>query len=59
MCGIAANMDVHQSTASSLIKTLVRKELIAMEKSEENRRIVELRIFPTGEHAVGQGGRSV
>ncbi len=48
MGGIAANMDIHQSTASNLIKTLVRKELIAMEKSEADRRSVELRILPAG-----------
>lgn len=48
MGGIAENMDIHQSTASNLIKTLIRKELIAMEKSTGDRRNVELKILPAG-----------
>lgn len=48
MGGIATNMDIHQSTASNLIKTLVAKELIAMEKSAEDRRSVQLKLLPAG-----------
>lgn len=45
---IAAHMEIHQSTASNLIKTLLRKELISMEKSLEDRRSVRLKILPAG-----------
>ncbi|MBK6323351.1 MarR family winged helix-turn-helix transcriptional regulator [Candidatus Aalborgicola defluviihabitans] len=56
MGGIAANMDIHQSTASNLIKTLVLKELITMEKSAEDRRSVELRILPAGRKLLTKAG---
>lgn len=46
--GIAKSMAIHQSTASNLIKTLVRKELISMAKATEDRRNVELHILPAG-----------
>jgi DNA-binding MarR family transcriptional regulator len=45
---IADHMDIHQSTASNLIKVLVRKELIAMEKAPDDRRSVQLKILPAG-----------
>lgn len=48
MGGIASNMDIHQSTASNLIKALVRKELISMEKAADDRRNVRLKILPAG-----------
>lgn len=48
MGGIAAQMDIHQSTASNLIKALLKKELIVMTKSEEDRRSVHLKILPAG-----------
>lgn len=48
MGGIAEQMDIHQSTASNLIKVLVRKELIKMEKATEDRRSVQLQILPAG-----------
>jgi DNA-binding MarR family transcriptional regulator len=48
MGGIAANMDIHQSTASNLIKALVSKGLIVMEKSTEDRRSVHLHLLPAG-----------
>lgn len=48
MGGIAKSMDIHQSTASNLIKTLLRKELISMAKLPEDRRNVQLRILPAG-----------
>lgn len=49
MGGIASSMDIHQSTASNLVKTLVKKELITMVKSAEDRRNVHLTILPAGE----------
>lgn len=48
MGGIATSMDIHQSTASNLIKALVSKELIVMEKSPEDRRSVHLHLLPAG-----------
>lgn len=48
MGGIADHMDIHQSTASNLIKVLVRKELITMDKAADDRRNVQLKILPAG-----------
>lgn len=45
---VASNMDIHQSTASNLIKTLIRKELITLEKAPTDRRNVRLKILPAG-----------
>ena len=45
---LAKNMDIHQSTASNLVKTLQRKELIAMSKAPEDRRNVQLHVLPAG-----------
>jgi DNA-binding MarR family transcriptional regulator len=41
-------MDIHQSTASNLIKTLLGKELISLEKSPDDKRNVRLKILPAG-----------
>lgn len=46
--GIATGMDIHQSTASNLVKNLMQKELITMSKASEDRRNVHLRILPAG-----------
>lgn len=48
MGGVATCMDIHQSTASNLVKALLRKELITMVKSQEDRRHVQLKILPVG-----------
>lgn len=48
MGGIAQNMDIHQSTASNLIKALQKRELIEMTKSPDDRRNVRLKILPAG-----------
>ncbi len=40
---VAKGMDIHQSTASNLIKLLARKQLVAMTKSVQDKRVVELR----------------
>jgi MarR family transcriptional regulator, organic hydroperoxide resistance regulator len=45
---LARAMDVHQSTASNLVKSLVERELIALEKTGADRRTVALRILPGG-----------
>jgi len=41
-------MDIHQSTASNLVKTLLRKELISLSKAPEDRRNVQLHVLPAG-----------
>lgn len=54
MGGIAKCMDIHQSTASNLIKTLLRRGLISMTKAPEDRRNVQLQILPAGVAVLGQ-----
>lgn len=45
---LAKSMDIHQSTASNLVKTLLRKELIRMDRASGDRRNVQLTITPPG-----------
>jgi DNA-binding MarR family transcriptional regulator len=45
---IAKHMDIHQSTASNLVKTLVGKNLLTLTKSIQDKRSVELHITPEG-----------
>ncbi len=45
---LAAFMDVHQTTASNLVKALMTAQLIAAEKNAPDRRAVQLRIRPAG-----------
>ena len=45
---LAKAMDVHQSTASNLVKTLIARELIAWAKNGTDRRTVQLRVLPAG-----------
>ncbi len=45
---IAVNMDIHQSTASNLVKVLIQKELIKMERAADDKRSVQLYILPAG-----------
>ena len=49
---VAKGMDTHQSTASNLIKLLASKQLVAMTKSLQDKRMVELRITPAGQAAL-------
>lgn len=49
---IATHMDIHQSTASNLIKVLLRKELITLSKSADDKRVVELRVTMEGKKAL-------
>lgn len=51
---LARSMDIHQSTASNLVKTLLRKELISMRKDPEDRRNVQLQVLPAGLAVLGQ-----
>jgi MarR family transcriptional regulator, organic hydroperoxide resistance regulator len=45
---LARAMDVHQSTASNLVKALIERELIGIAKQGEDRRTVALRVLPAG-----------
>jgi DNA-binding MarR family transcriptional regulator len=46
---VARAMDVHQSTASNLIKTLIAQQLVSAAKSDSaDRRRVQLRLMPAG-----------
>lgn len=51
---LAKNMAIHQSTASNLVKTLLRKEMISMTKAAEDRRNVHLHILPAGLQVLAQ-----
>jgi DNA-binding MarR family transcriptional regulator len=51
---LANNMDIHQSTASNLVKTLMHKGLVSMSKALEDRRNVQLHVSPAGLALLGQ-----
>lgn len=45
-------MDIHQSTASNLVKVLVERELLAADKASNDRRAVQLRLLSAGAKAL-------
>lgn len=45
---LARAMDIHQTTASNLVKALVTAEMLAAEKNGSDRRTVQLRVLPAG-----------
>ncbi len=45
---LAAAMDVHQTTASNLVKALVSAEMLTIERKGPDRRAVQLRVLPAG-----------
>lgn len=45
---LAKSMDIHQSTASNLVKSLIARQLVAGAKNGADRRAVQLRILPAG-----------
>jgi DNA-binding MarR family transcriptional regulator len=49
---IASEMDIHQSTASNLMKVLLKKELITLTKSPGDKRVAELRVTPSGKKSL-------
>lgn len=51
---LARSMDIHQSTASNLVKTLQRKNLISLTKAAQDRRNVQLHVLPAGLSSLGQ-----
>lgn len=48
MNGLALALDIHQSTASNLVKGLLKLELIRVEKNGLDKRAVQLYALPTG-----------
>jgi DNA-binding MarR family transcriptional regulator len=51
---LAKAMDIHQSTASNLVKALVERGLLATEKGTADRRAVQLRLLPPGARLLKQ-----
>lgn len=49
---LAEAMDIHQSTASNLVKTLLERELIELKRSSTDRRGVQLSLLPAGRAAL-------
>lgn len=45
---LAELMDIHQSTTSNLVKSLIKSGLLHSEKSVQDRRVVELYVLPEG-----------
>lgn len=45
---LALAMDIHQSTASNLVRAMIKSGYVLSEKSSEDKRVVELYILPTG-----------
>jgi DNA-binding MarR family transcriptional regulator len=45
---LARAMNIHQSTASNLVRALVGRQLLAVKKSVSDRRVVQLRLLPAG-----------
>lgn len=54
MGGLARSMDIHQSTASNLVKALQRKNLISLTKAAQDRRNVQLHVLPAGLASLAQ-----
>ena len=46
---LAKAMDVHQSTASNLVRSLVERELVTANKAGPDRRTVQILILPAGD----------
>ena len=55
---LAAFMDIHQTTASNLVKALVTADMIGTEKSAPDCRAVQLRILPTGARVLRKARRA-
>ncbi|MDP1649358.1 MAG: MarR family winged helix-turn-helix transcriptional regulator [Rubrivivax sp.] len=46
--GLARAMDIHQTTASNLVKALVGADMLVAERNGPDRRAVQLRVLPAG-----------
>jgi DNA-binding MarR family transcriptional regulator len=51
---LARAMDVHQSTASNLLRSLVQTDLVQSVREEEDRRSVQLYLTPRGQKALAK-----
>jgi DNA-binding MarR family transcriptional regulator len=49
---LARAMDIHQSTASNLVKALSAREMIEVRREGEDRRAVQLHLLPAGKRAL-------
>lgn len=49
---LAQAMDIHQSTASNLVKTLVERKQVATERSARDARVLQLQLLPAGERVL-------
>jgi DNA-binding MarR family transcriptional regulator len=49
---LARSMDIHQTTASNLVKSLVAGKMIAAERTSPDRRAVQLHILPAGKRVL-------
>lgn len=45
---LARALDIHQSTASNIVRTLVARNLLATDRTEPDRRLVQLQVTDTG-----------
>lgn len=46
--GLAAAMDIHQTTASNLVKALVAADMVVAARNGPDRRAVQLKLLPAG-----------
>lgn len=51
---LARAMDIHQTTASNLVRSLVARELVRAERSQSDRRVVQLHLEPAGQRLLRQ-----
>jgi DNA-binding MarR family transcriptional regulator len=49
---LARDMDIHQTTASNLVKALLKQELVQAHREGADRRTVQLRVTPAGRDAL-------
>jgi len=49
MSTLAQAMDIHQSTASNLLKTLIERKMVAASRDGTDRRVLHLHLLPAGE----------
>jgi DNA-binding MarR family transcriptional regulator len=49
---LAQAMDIHQTTASNLVKALVKAQMVAAERNGPDRRMVQLRVLPDGQRVL-------
>lgn len=49
---LAVAMDIHQSTASNLVKTLVQRDMVSAVRSGRDARVQQLQLLPAGERVL-------